>query len=53
MDKLSQSLKGNEMKKKYRIRKYSPIWWISRISAGVAGIAGSYAWVLLLTSLPV
>lgn len=39
--------------KKYRIRKYSPVWWAARVGAGVGAIAGSYAWILLLASMPV
>lgn len=41
------------MKKKYRIRKYSPIWWGTRVGAAMILIAGSYAWILLMSSMPV
>ena len=40
-------------KRKWRIRKYSPIWWAARIGTALVTIAGSYAWILLLTSCPV
>ena len=40
-------------RKKYRIRKFSPIWWAGGIGTGLLTIVGSYAWVLLLASCPV
>ena len=39
-------------RKKYRIRKYSPVWWAARVGAGVIAIAGSYCWILLIASFP-
>lgn len=46
--------------KKYRIRKYSPAWyiqeateWIGVAAAAAVLVAGSYAWILLLASMPV
>ena len=33
--------------KKYRVREYSPAWWIPRIGAGLGIIAGAYCWILL------
>lgn len=48
------------MKKKHRIRKYSPAWyvretaeWTVVAAALIAPIVGIYACVLLLASLPV
>lgn len=46
--------------KKYRIRKYSPAWyakeaaaWTGAAAVTLAVVAGAYAWILLLASMPV
>lgn len=34
--------------KKYRIREFSPAWWITRVGGALGIIAGAYSWILLL-----
>lgn len=34
-------------KKKYKIRKFSPIWWAGAMAIGVIMIVGFYCWMAI------
>ena len=61
-DRIRRAGKERQMRKhkKYRIRKYSPAWyakeaaaWTGAAAVALAVVAGAYAWILLLASMPV